>query len=120
MMKAFYYFCLNILTCIFFYLSIDLINMMFPLFKYDISYGLLICYGVLVLFASQTLNLLIYRMRFSKYLYSMSYLFVILYWKDSFAVMPYRTFVYLLSSCAFVTIYIWFLNSRKSECRISR
>lgn len=115
MMKTLFYFCVNILTCILFYVSIDLTNMVFPLFKYGIDYGLLFCYGVLVLFAAQTLNQLIYQMRLSKLLYSISYLFVVLYWKDSFATMPYRTFAYLLSAYAFVTLYIWFLNSRKFQ-----
>lgn len=114
-MKTLFYFCVNILTCILFYVSIDLTNMVFPLFKYGIDYGLLFCFGVLVLFAAQTLNQIIYQMRLSKLLYSISYLFVVLYWKDSFATMPYRTFAYLLSACTFVTLYIWFLNSRKIQ-----
>lgn len=113
-MKFILFIALDAFFCIIYTAGGEIMNFISPLFfKHDITMGITIFVGKILLAFALFVCLLIklLRPRRIRILYGVSYAIILIYWVQYVDILPYRTWAYVFMSFALISIYIWFLQT---------
>lgn len=109
-MKFIFSIMLNLFICIVNLLELSLINTLVPIPHYDLSFGLSFLGSIVTLFIAQVVSMLIALCFNNPKLRIIPLVAMLIFWADTFDIMPHRSIVYCIISILTFSLYLLLLN----------